>query len=405
MPLMAAIAGPKGEQAKTDIDRIKKDIGYMRANWQLEDKENNQSTIRAYRLGKLVCEMYLFSLMPNTSLESKTLNVLAIEESHKAAHKKITDECDPMLASTNGCTWHFGVGCPRRSQFLEGCAGRLLESIAVQCAAEEVIRDRREVYEKTGDPYHLNYEKKFRSDLRKKGRNNPEIRRNYFLEDTVEEGNFISRERLLKCARTPDKVVPLTKLFCGIDWARRSDYTWVTIVNDKNDVIDWNKVPHVTYPEQVTLINEWLLEPRKDFEGKEYRYIDRIYAFRGDATGAAGDAPNEILQLESSLPIDDDSFFVFGSQSKNDLYVNFELYLFKDDPFNSMKFSYPADHEHAAEFEDQMTNLIRDYTGKGQYLAVHHPKDDPEAKDDAPDSTALALMAAKNGGLGEILIG
>jgi hypothetical protein len=59
---------------------------------------------------------------------------------------------------------------------------------------------------------------------------------------------------------------------------------------------------------------------------------------------------------------------------------------------------YPADHPLASEFEKQMTTLIRDYTGEGEYLAVHHP-DEP----DAPDSTALALLASVNGTIAEIL--
>ena len=50
-----------------------------------------------------------------------------------------------------------------------------------------------------------------------------------------------------------------------------------------------------------------------------------------------------------------------------------------------------------------MTVLLREYTGDGEYLAVHHP-DEPGAKDDAPDATALALIAAKDGFSAEIVV-
>jgi hypothetical protein len=63
---------------------------------------------------------------------------------------------------------------------------------------------------------------------------------------------------------------------------------------------------------------------------------------------------------------------------------------------------YPADHQLASEFEAQMTQFIRDYTGEGEFLAAHHP-DEPGAKDDAPDSTALVLLASVTGNIGEIL--
>jgi hypothetical protein len=39
----------------------------------------------------------------------------------------------------------------------------------------------------------------------------------------------------------------------------------------------------------------------------------------------------------------------------------------------------------------------------GVYLAVRYREDVPGAKDDAPDSTALALMAAKSGQIGSTL--
>ena len=64
--------------------------------------------------------------------------------------------------------------------------------------------------------------------------------------------------------------------------------------------------------------------------------------------------------------------------------------------------SCSADHPLAGEFEDQMIALIREYKGDGEYLSVHHPAT-PGAKDDAPDATALALLAAAGGGIGEIL--
>jgi len=413
-PLLSAIASPKGEQAKTDVDRIKKSILHLKTRWKLEDQENNAATIRAYRKGKLTCEMYKFSLAPTTDNESKTLNVLAIEESHKANHAKRRDQLDPMLGSTGGVTWHFGVGCPVLSDYKRGCDGQYPESVSIVVPVDEVCRDRRVVYEQTNDPIHLKYEAKFQSELRKYGRQNPEIRRNYYLEDTVEEGNFISRERLLSCARSGmvknGKPVPADRLFLGVDWARRSDFTWVTIANGQNDVIDWLKVPHVTYPEQVTMIREWLMLPRTETVPRPdgtaaevvYTYMDRILGVRGDSTGGAGDAPNEILQRDGGLPMSEDSFFPFTLSGKNDLYVNYEQSLFKD-ACDDERFSYPADHPLTAEFEEQMVALEREYKGDGEYLSVHHPENDANAKDDAPDATALALLAAAQGKAGEIV--
>lgn len=83
------------------------------------------------------------------------------------------------------------------------------------------------------------------------------------------------------------------------------------------------------------------------------------------------------------------------------MYLNFESVIYHD-PVDPLKFSYPAVHQLAAEFEEQMTSLAREYKGDGEYLSVHH-SDTPGALDDAPDATALCLMGAARGTVGDIL--
>jgi hypothetical protein len=90
-PLMAAFASPKGEQAKTDVDRIKKSILTLREGWQVEDRESNSKTIRAYRFNELVAEIFTFSLSPTTQNESKTLNLLVVEEAHNTDDTRRSD--------------------------------------------------------------------------------------------------------------------------------------------------------------------------------------------------------------------------------------------------------------------------------------------------------------------------
>jgi hypothetical protein len=58
---MVGVASPKGEQAKTDIDRVKKSIVELRERWQIADREFNTFTIRAYRFVQLFGEAFRFS--------------------------------------------------------------------------------------------------------------------------------------------------------------------------------------------------------------------------------------------------------------------------------------------------------------------------------------------------------
>ncbi len=166
-------------------------------------------------------------------------NVSIIEEAHKSDDLKRSDEIDPMLASTGGFSIFIGVGTTRMCDFKRGCDGNL-PGVAIIVPGNEVITDRRKKYEQTHDAKHLQYEHTFARELRKKGRDTPEIRRNFFLEDMVEEGNYVSRERLLSWARGGVIIIPT-----GIDWARERDFTWVTVVDDRNDVVvSARPVPH-----------------------------------------------------------------------------------------------------------------------------------------------------------------
>ncbi len=262
-PLMCAIASPKGEQAKTDIDRIKKSIQELRESWGIEDREFNANTIRAYLGDDLHAEVFKFSLAPTTDNESKTLNLLIVEEAHKADDLKRSDQLDPMLASTGGVTWMIGVGTTRVCDFKKGCDGELPGSVAIVVTVDEVIADRRKKYEQSGNPRHLEYENAFSRELRKKGRENPKIRRNFYLEDMVEQGNFISRDRLLSCARSGDIIIPFESLYLGLDWARVSDETIATVGNDHNDVLDWFRYPKMRYEEQIELLLADLKRKRK----------------------------------------------------------------------------------------------------------------------------------------------
>ena len=401
---MCAFSSPKGEQAKTDVDRIKRSIATMRNRWQVEDREANAVTVRAFRFDDLFAEIFKFSLAPTTSNESKTLNVSIVEEAHKADDNKRSDEIDPMLSSTGGFTIQIGVGCTRTCDFKKGCDGELPGSVAIVVPVDQVIIDRRKKYEQSGNARHLEYEKAFERELRKKGRENPEIRRNFYLEDMVEEGNFVARERLLSCGRAFTVKVPIETLSLGIDWGRVSDSTWAVIGNDQNDVIDFLKLPHVPYEQQIELLNAWLAKKRveagPDGSQAEFTYEQRINAVRGDSTGQ-GDMPMEYLQNHTRLPVSQDSHVKFTLQSKNEMYLNFESAIYRElgDP---LRFSYPADHALAGEFEDQMVALVREYKGDGEYLSVHHP-DTPGALDDAPDATALMLMGAARGAVGDIL--
>ena len=416
-PLMAGFASPKGEQAKTDIDRVKKSVQKMRERWQVEDREFNAVTVRAFRHDALHAEIFKFSLAPTTSNESKTLNLLVVEEAHLADDMKRSNELDPMLASTGGVTWMIGVGSTRLCDFKRGCDGQLPESMAVVVPVDEVIRDRRKKYEATAELKHLEYEKAFNRELRKKGKNNPELRRNYYLEDQVEAGNFVSRERFVSCGRTEWQrknglLIPVDDLTLAIDWGRVSDSTWAGLMTRNFDLLAMWKIPRERYERQIEALLSELRAPRKCLKSfkndrgeviqqeEEFTYFDRISTVRGDSTGM-GDFPMEYLQEHSGLPVGQDGLVKFTPESKNEMYTIFEAAVFRDagDP---LRFSYWFGDPLAGELEEQTTTLIREYKSDRQLLSPHAPEE-PGAHDDAPTMLALDCLGAAIGKVGDIV--
>src|SRR3954454_15776377 len=92
---------------------------------------------------------------------------------------------------------------------------------------------------------------------------------------------------------------------------------------------------------------------------EEFSYFDRISTVRGDSTGI-GDFPMEFLQEHSGLPVGQESLVKFTPESKNEMYTLLEAALFRDggDP---LRFSYWAGDPLAAEIEEQMSILLREY--------------------------------------------
>src|SRR4051812_28631847 len=75
---------------------------------------------------------------------------------------------------------------------------------------------------------------------------------------------------------------------------------------------------------------------------KDYAGVLTSQVAQHDSTDGSGDAPNEMLGAETTLPISDDSVFIFGKQSNNDLYLHLATRVFNDD---RKGFSYPPGHE------------------------------------------------------------
>lgn len=91
----------------------------------------------------------------------------------------------------------------------------------------------------------------------------------------------------------------------------------------------------------------------------------------------------------------------FTMQSKNEMFTTVDAAIFREtgDP---ERLSYPADHPLAGKLEEQMTALVREYVGNGEYLSPHAPEE-AAAHDDACMMLALDCLGAARASIGDIL--
>lgn len=78
----------------------------------------------------------------------------------------------------------------RICDFKKRSGAELANCVRVVVTVDEVIAGRRRKFDETGDTKHVEYKSAFEREMPRKGRENPQIRRNYYLDDAVEEGNL-----------------------------------------------------------------------------------------------------------------------------------------------------------------------------------------------------------------------
>jgi hypothetical protein len=211
------------------------------------------------------------------------------------------------------------------------------------------------------------------------------------------------------------KVEPTGRRYpCGCGHALLRDQAWELVgsgfapvyasIPRQKPMASRPRYPKTRYEEQIELLMADLKRPRtrKNQNGVEetFDYFSRIVGVRGGSAGM-GDVPTEFLQSHSGRPAGNDSLVKFTLQSKHEMHTKWERAIYRE-PGDPMRFRYPADHPLAAAFEEQTVKLEREYKGDGDYLSVRHP-DEPRARDDDSDATALMAMGASGGSIGEIL--
>lgn len=397
-PIRVCIFAPQKEQAKTDFDRLKDalETESVKSGHSLSFPESNANTINVYENGNNNGWCYIMAITKTSNIESKTSDLNIYEEAQLIDDKLRENKADPMVASTNGAKVFIGTEGYKMCYFLKLVDERLQGGgKIVRADCHQIIKEKRELFNITGDENHLNYEKFILAE-KEKGEHRQSFKTQYLLERVLEVGSFITRARLASCyADIPftwqNKTQPHV---VGIDLAKSVDKTVVAVgrVNIQRTAgLDGMVVKHFLefacamelrgddYISQVQMIKDFLDQ-------------FKVEGLAIDSTGV-GDPVARMLfektRIAPFMPI------VFSLKSKDEMYKNW-LNLIDSGYFKIPKQDHPTVGEAARNIlktlEQEVIELEAERKGHAeQYLSIHHPNKD-DAHDDYPDAIALMTM-------------
>lgn len=311
-------------------------------------------------------------------IEGLTLDLIIIDEAQLADDDIVDHSIRPMGKTTNAPIIRIGKAGTKINHFYRmGQSGKVKKYYF-----ETVVKQRRELYEKTKDARHLVYEQSVRSDIEEYGEDSDYIQREYFGKWQIGTGQFVT-ESDLDALIDPKRTRPTwqhTKYECfaGIDTAKHPDSTVVTVIRyntdlGKKELLNWIELRGENYQDQFDIIKQFL---------SNYKII----AVAIDSTGQ-GDFMPDMFERHTEWADEASGLYRvrFSAVSKDQIYKNLKVSI------KELLTTLPKlDMKLGVKFRQQMLDLQQEY--KGQLLSVHHP-DDPNAHDDYPDSWALAEWA------------
>ena len=379
-PVNIGIYAPQIEQARTDFERLKNALRPIKDMMIQDDEE--QARVKERENAKTLVlpngsSCFIAPVTTTSKPESKTFDLLIFEEAQDINDKIMTDVIFPIGASTNAPRAFIGTAgtrlCYFRSLGLEN-------KQAIKIYYEDIVKQRRQTYEDTGDARHLVYEQTINQEIERAGMDEDQIQRPYFGKWLIGTGQFATEEEIDNLVE--DRGISYTdtshECFAGIDTAKHPDSTVVTVIRfntktKKKELLSWMELQGENYKNQFDIIVDFIS-----------RY--KIAGVAIDSTGQGDFMPDMFEELtEWDTEINGLYRIKFSAISKDQMYKNLKVTI------KEALTTLPKLGTHnSKKFRQQMLDLQQEY--KGQLLRVNHPDND-KAHDDYCDSWALAEWA------------
>jgi hypothetical protein len=379
-PIHIGIFAPQIEQARTDFEKLKnalrpiKDLIVQDDETKAQVKERENAKTLVLPNGS---SCWIAPVTTTSKPESKTFDLMIFEEAQDIDDKIMKESIFPIGSTTNAPRIFIGTAGTRRCYFRE-LGHRKQDTIKIYF--DDIVKQRREVYEYTGDAHHLIYEQTISQEIVKFGIESDEIQRPYFGKWLIGTGNFTTEEEIdaLETDRNYTYSDKKNDCYAGLDTAKHPDSSVLTIIRynketKTKELINWLELRGDNYQHQFEVFVDAL---------QKYNLI----AIAIDSTGQ-GDFMPDLFAEQTEWRDELSGLFrvKFSQVSKDKMYKNLKVTI-KESLTTLPKLSI----KNGERFRQQMLDLEQQY--KGQLLSVKHP-DDPKAHDDYPDSWALAEWA------------
>lgn len=379
-PIRIGIFAPQLDQASLSYDIVRNSLRRSKRLMNISAEEQRMITEQE-NVRKLVLPDGSSALIAPISkisqIEGLSLDLIIIDEAQDADDEIVQHSIWPMGKTTNAPRIYIGKAGTRICHFY-----RLSQTDrSHKVYFNDVVAQRRELYEQTSDARHLIYEQSVREDITKYGEESDFIQREYFGKWQIGTGQFITQEALEQLEdqdRKPTFHFKKSDCFAGIDTAKHPDSTVVTILRynedrKKKEILNWMELHGDNYQDQFDTICAFL---------KNYKVV----AIAIDSTGQ-GDFMPDMFEVHTDWADEHSGLFrvKFSAVSKDNIYKNLKVSI------QELLTTVPKlDTRLGQKFRQELLDLQQEY--KGQLLSVKHPED-ANAHDDYPDSWALAEWA------------
>jgi hypothetical protein len=402
--IMIGVFAPTTDQVSTTHARVEKMLSHDTTNAILNDpdiraaKKYDKGVIRI--LGnpkkiKGVIESDWTSLVrfqtadKRAKIESKSYQVIFIDECQEVDDTKILKSIRPMMAAYNGTSVYTGTPSPYVCEFYNA----IMRNRAQDISKPAYLQNHFEYdYNITGK-YNKRYKKYVEGEKENLGEDSDAFQMSYALKWLVEKGMALSPsdfQRYMADVRSDIEKSPVDgfQYVAGLDLGKGiDDPSVLTIARLEKNVNTGDVKKRIVFWKEFT-------NPSWEAQFTEILIMLRAFnvcAVSVDSTGK-GDPIAE--RLKAAMVDDPINVYAipFSTQSKHTLATDFYEEMYK----NRISIPCGVKTKNTKEFKKfygEWLTAVKTYTGK--FLQLEHPRDLTGAHDDYVDSLLLLIQAAK----------